>query len=113
MVGVRNGDQRGQVQHRVAALHGRAHAVGVAHVAGERLEFTLDILAAAVKPAPRIERVVQHEGANVVTRAHQRLGEVGTDKTVGAGDQNLFHTNSFNNIHLTTSCLLNFLFDIR
>lgn len=48
MVGVRDGDKRGKVQHRIAAFHGSAHAVGVANVASEYLKFAFDIWGAAI-----------------------------------------------------------------
>ena len=39
VIGIGNGDQRRQMQHGIATLHGRAHAVGIADVAGEHLEL--------------------------------------------------------------------------
>jgi hypothetical protein len=91
MVGVGDGDQRRQVQHRLAALHGRVHAVRIADVAGEDLEPAGHVGCAAVEPAPGVERVVEDEGAHLLPGADQGLGQVRADEAVGAGDEDAAH----------------------
>ena len=87
MVRVWDCNQRGQVQDCIAAGHGGAHAIRVADVTSEDLELAADVFGAVVQPTPGVEGVVEDEGLDVVARAYEGFGEVGTDETVGAGDE--------------------------
>src|SRR5215203_5703464 len=87
MIRVRDRDQRSEVQHRVASAHRGAYSVRIAHVAGEDLEATTRVVRAAVEPSPRAERVVHHESPYVVSGAHERFREMGSDEAVGARDE--------------------------
>ena len=40
-----------------------------------------------VEPAPRIERIVEHERPHLAPAAHQRLGKMRSDEAVGPGDE--------------------------
>ncbi|CAB5158196.1 unannotated protein [freshwater metagenome] len=61
--------------------------MGVADVAAEYLKLSFHIHPTTVEPAPTIERVVEHEGAHVVTLSDQGFGEVGANEAVGTGDK--------------------------
>ena len=88
MVGERDRDERGEVQHRIAPLHRRLHAVRVANVAGEDVERVAYLLRRVVEPSPRIEGIVEDEGADIDSLRDQRFHEVGPDEAIGARDQN-------------------------
>ncbi len=91
VIRVRNGDERREVQHRLASCHRDANAMRITHVAGKDLEFPFHFRRTAIEPAPGVERVVIHEGAHVVTGAHERLGEMRADEAVCAGYEDLGH----------------------
>src|ERR1700677_4527563 len=92
MIRVGNADESRQMQHRVAALHGGAHPIRISNVAREHLETAPYVRAAMVQPSPGIERVVQNEGTDIMTRAHQRLGQMRSDEPIGTRDQCLLQT---------------------
>ena len=54
-------------------LHRLPHGIGVANVARHHLEPAFDIGGAVVEPAPGIERIVEHEGADLAALAHEPL----------------------------------------
>jgi glutamine phosphoribosylpyrophosphate amidotransferase len=86
MVGVGNRDQRGEMQHRIASLHRGAHSVGVAHISGENLKTSRDVGRAGVEPTPGVERIIEHKGLHLMTVAHQRLDQMGSDEAFRTGD---------------------------
>src|SRR5690242_17991129 len=88
MVRVRDRDQRGQMQHDVAATHRFTHAATITHIAGKDIEMPPQVRAQGIQPTPGIERVVEHERANIDPSRGKRLHEVRADKTICAGDEN-------------------------
>ena len=87
VIGIRNRDQRRQMQHRVAALHRRAHAVRVADVAREDVELVAYLGGRGIQPAMRAQAVVMHEGAHAEIAANQFFREMRSDEAGSAGDQ--------------------------
>lgn len=92
VIGIGNGNQGGKVQYDIAAFHRRVNTVRIADVAGEHFELSYDIRRSVIQPAPRVERVVKHEGAHLVALAHERLDQVRPDEAVGPGHQILHFT---------------------
>ena len=84
MVTERNRNQRREMKNRVAALHGRTHAVGVADVAAKNLYLTFHLGRQIVQPAPGIKGVIIGEGLYVIALLHHQLGQMTADKTVRA-----------------------------
>src|SRR5262249_40281838 len=58
------------------------------HVAGKDVEMPPQILAQRIQPTPGIERIVEHERANIDSSIDKRLHEVRPDKTIRAGHEN-------------------------
>src|SRR5687768_9708907 len=81
------------MQHGIAPRHGVEHAVRVADVAGDDFELSSHVGVRVVEPAPRVERVVQDERTDVISRANERLSQVRSYEPVGAGYQYAFHSN--------------------
>ena len=76
MVRIGNGDQRREMQDGVAVLHRGPHAVRVPDVARKHLEMAFHLRRAMVQPAPRIERVVEHEGADRLAGPNEGFGQL-------------------------------------
>ena len=88
-----DGDEGRQMIDDLLALHGVAHAVGVAHVAHEHFDLVLDLGGQGVQPAPGAEGVIQAEGLDLFALFDQFLGEMAADEAVGAGDHDgMCHT---------------------
>ena len=87
VIAVGNGDQGREVQHHVAAGHGRTYPVRVANVAGEDVQILADVRRAVVQPAPATQAVVLDEGAHVAAAPHQPLDQMRADEAVRASDQ--------------------------
>src|SRR5439155_13458708 len=81
------GDHRREMQDGVAVLHRGTHAVRVPDVAREHLEMAFHLRRAMVEPAPRIERVVENEGADRLAGPNEGFRQVGPNETIGTGDQ--------------------------
>lgn len=85
-----DGDQGGEVEDDVDAFHRGFHAVRVADVTAEEVDFRAFLPAEAVQPAKRAEGVVADEGAHLAALGDEVFGEVAADETIGAGDENGF-----------------------
>src|SRR5262249_9097434 len=62
-------------------LYGSAHAVGVAHIAGEDVEFLADIGRRGIEPAVRAHAVVVHESAHRDIAPDQLFRKVRSDES--------------------------------
>jgi hypothetical protein len=92
MLGVRTSDEGRQMQHCVASRHGFLDTVRVADVAEKYIQIIADVLGSVIKPSPRVERVVKHEGPDTVSLANQEFCEMRTDEGISTGDGDiLFH----------------------
>src|SRR5450756_783688 len=87
MVRERYADQGGEVKGDIDPFHRLAHSVRVADVAHEHVQLALFQGGQRVEPAPRVEGVVEDEGAHAATFAQQRLTEMTADEAVRAGDK--------------------------
>ena len=88
VVGEGDRDERGQMEHALLPAHGGAHAVGVAHVAHEDVDFAADLRRQGVDPAQRAKGIVQTERADLFAALDEFFGQVAANKAVCAGDHN-------------------------
>ncbi len=86
MVGVRNGDKCGQVQHRIATSHGFFHPMRIADIACEHVELAGHLGCAMLQPAPGVERVVECKRAHSVALADQGFSQVRANEAISSGD---------------------------
>ena len=84
-IGVRDTDQRGQVEYGIAATHGAGHGVQVTDVPVDDLD--LGSVWAPIEPAGRPERVVMDECPDGVAALDRELDEMRADEATGPGDQ--------------------------
>ena len=69
-----DGNQRRQVEYRVAAFHCASYAMRIADVSCHHFEVAFHILGRAVEPAPGVQRIVHNKGAHFVAFSNQCLG---------------------------------------
>ncbi len=90
MIGIRDGDQRREMEDSVATFHRRAHTVGVAHIAGEHLESSRDIRRARIEPSPGIERIIVAKCSDNAPLGNEPFYQVAPYKSIGASHQCFF-----------------------
>ena len=90
VVRVGNGDQGGQVKDEITAGHGFPNTIGVAHIPRKDFEIIFDLWWRMIQPAPGIKRIIQDKGSDRAALPDKFFRQVGTDKPIGAGNQNSF-----------------------
>ena len=89
-VGIRYSDQRREVENGIACPDGVVDHAGIANVAHQYFKPIADVRAAMIQPAPGVEGIVVHQCPDLMSGTNEEFAQVGTDKSIGAGDQNFF-----------------------
>jgi hypothetical protein len=87
LVGIRDGDERGQMEDDVDAFADGLHESSITHVAESHLERFADLDLGPVQPPPGPLRVVETERTHLCAFADEALDQVTTDEAARPGDQ--------------------------
>lgn len=88
-VGMRNGDQRREMEDDVLARHDPADEGRISNVAAHEIQATPRTVRHLVEPTVAVEGVVQGQRGDVGSLTCKGLGQVRADEPVGPGDQNI------------------------
>jgi hypothetical protein len=88
-IGIRDGDERGEVKDDFLPLGEAAHEARIANIAAHQRQLAASFVGQIIEPSMVVEGIVQAKRRHLGVALHELLGQMRTDKAVGAGHENL------------------------